>query len=123
MNKKTNLSSSKLSSDSSSNSSFLIKGKGLDKKSIVCFSIIIIEVVLILFGIFSLYKEMENTNTALILEEQVVQETKIMDDLTAPRNEETVPQEIIDDLTAPEAQETNEETVPQEIIDSLTAPE
>jgi len=78
---------------------------------------------LILFGIFSLYKEMENTNTALILEEQVVQETKIMDDLTAPRNEETVPQEIIDDLTAPEAQETNEETVPQEIIDSLTAPE
>ena len=57
---------------------------------------------MILFGIFSLYKEMENTNTALILEEQVVQEIDIIDNLTAPRNGETVPQEIIDSLTAPE---------------------
>jgi len=119
MNKKTNLSSSKLSSDSSSNSSFLIKGKGLDKKSLICFSIIIIEVALIFFGMFSLYREMENTNTALILEEQVVQEIDIIDNLTAPRNGETVPQEIIDSLTAPE----EEVLVPQEIIDSLTAPE
>ncbi|MEA3344508.1 MAG: hypothetical protein U9Q16_02420 [Patescibacteria group bacterium] len=96
-----------------------IKGKGLDKKSLICFSIIIIEIILVVFGMFHLYQEIDKTNTALILEKQILQEIDVMDSLTAPDKGDPVPKEVMDSLTAP----SDGEPVPQEVMDSLTAPE
>jgi hypothetical protein len=108
----------------SSNSMFSIQKKGLDKKSFICFSIIIIEVVLVSIGILYLYTEIKKTNTVALLEKGAVQETEVIDDLTAPKKAEPVPEEVMNDLTVPkEKLGQEEELVPDEVIDGLTAPE